>query len=99
MPVVIEELRVAVDLLNRKIGPLADPLELGRKVAELEARLQALETAIVVGEKAVTITAERVTIHGDIELVLQGSVSSIQQRCECSRTMRACCRVCVAIKN
>lgn len=78
MPVVIEEMEVAVQLFNREIGPNADPVELGRKVAELEARIQTLETVIVVEPRAVTITAERVTIRGDSELLLQGSVNRIK---------------------
>jgi len=77
MPVTIDEIQSRVNLLDRGVAPGEDVDELGVKLAELEQRLETLESALAVSETEVVLTAKRIAIRADEEVFIEGAVSSV----------------------
>jgi len=78
MPVLIDELQSKITLMDRAVSPGGDLEEMGMKIAELEARLQAIEESVSVTDGELKFTSKRITLIAQEELKIESSGSVIK---------------------
>jgi len=78
MPVLIDELQSKITLMDRAVSPGGDLEEMGMKLSELEARVQALEESISVTDGELKFTAKKISLIAQEELRLEGANSTIR---------------------